>query len=81
MPTTPEDMNDVHSHHSSAIPDEEKVTFRPNEGPAEMDIDLNDSRDSMDENMVYYEKEDMTNYSKTLRLNRVQERNKESNLS
>jgi uncharacterized protein YacL (UPF0231 family) len=54
------------SHNSTAILDGEKVFFRPNDP-----VDDDNEEENIEADMVYYHKDDLTNYSKFMKLNRV----------
>jgi hypothetical protein len=60
------------SHNSTSILDGERVSFKAND-PIDGLAD-NDSEESFEADMVYYHKEDLTNYSKNLKLNKVKKR-------
>lgn len=59
----------IYSHQTSAILDEEKVSFMHIEHLPDQDNASDDSFAEQD--MVYYNKDDLTNYSKGLGLNKV----------
>jgi len=64
-----QDEESIYSHKTTTILDEEKVSFMHIEHLPNQD---NGSEDSFDEqDMVYYNKDDLTNYSKNLGLNKV----------
>lgn len=63
------DEESIYSHKTTTILDEEKVSFMHIEHLPNQD---NGSEDSFSEqDMVYYNKDDLTNYSKGLGLNKV----------
>lgn len=62
----------IYSHMTSTILDEEKVSFMHIEHLPNQDNASDDSFSEQD--MVYYNKDDLTNYSKGLGLNKVQKR-------
>ena len=59
----------IYSHKTSTILDEEKVSFMHIEHLPNQDNASDDSFSEQD--MVYYNKDDLTNYSKGLGLNKV----------
>lgn len=59
----------IYSHKTSTILDEEKVSFMHIEHLPNQDGASDDSFSEQD--MVYYNKDDLTNYSKDLGLNKV----------
>ena len=59
----------VYSHKTSTILDEEKVSFMQYEHLPNQDNQSDESFSEQD--MVYYNKDDLTNYSKGLGLNKV----------
>lgn len=63
----------IYSHKTSTILDEEKVSFMHIENLPHQDNASDDSFSEQD--MVYYNKDDLTNYSKGLGLNKVKARN------
>ena len=66
----------VYSHKPSTIPDEDEVTFpMPVAKQFPLPEQENESDDSMAEHdLVFYQKEDMTNFSKHLGINKVKKR-------
>lgn len=63
----------IYSHKTSTILDEEKVSFMHIEHMPNVDDESDDSFSEQD--MVYYNKDDLTNYSKGLGLNKVKAKN------
>ena len=68
-PAAMEMEESIYSHKTSTILDEEKVSFMHIEQLPHQDNASDDSFSEQD--MVYYNKDDMTNYSKHMNLNRV----------
>lgn len=62
----------IYSHKTTTILDEEKVSFMHIEHLPDQDNGSDDSFAEQD--MVYYNKDDLTNYSKGLGLNKVKAR-------
>ena len=67
----------IYSHKTSTILDEEKVSFMHIEHLPNQDNASDDSFSEQD--MVYYNKDDLTNYSKGLGLNKVKAKAKPNN--
>lgn len=66
------DSGSIHSHGTSAIPDSREIEFQE---PGLAMVDNNSDEDSMDEqDIVYYHKDDLTQFSKNLGLNKVRRR-------
>jgi len=63
------------THHTPLAIDDTTVVFDKGDGINKpLDVDLSDSFDGLENDMVMYEKEDITNYSKGYRLNWVKQR-------
>ena len=72
-PQMMEPEESIYSHKTSTILDEEKVSFMHIEHLPNQDNASDDSFSEQD--MVYYNKDDMTNYSKGMGLNKVPVKN------
>jgi hypothetical protein len=67
------DEESIYSHKTTTILDEEKVSFMHIEQLPNQDNASDDSFSEQD--MVYYNKDDLTNYSKGLGLNKIKAKN------
>jgi hypothetical protein len=63
----------IHTHRTPSILDENEVSFENRQGMLPQDASISDE-DYTEQDMVYYHKDDLTNYSKGLGLNKVKKK-------
>jgi hypothetical protein len=63
----------IHTHRTPSILDENEVSFENRQGMLPQEASVSDE-DYTEQDMVYYHKDDLTNYSKGLGLNKVKQK-------